>query len=263
MRITSTYVEKTFNRTPLWSSTEDHLHIRGENRDAVEMIKTQEGSPPHTWRKRLETSVYFDNYRITSTYVEKTICFIILTTPSEDHLHIRGENSVLVLLAGTLVGSPPHTWRKRYTTDEISLIFRITSTYVEKTFLFCKFLARLQDHLHIRGENESSGVQYLGKSGSPPHTWRKRSTVPVSVAVVGITSTYVEKTNFQNGQGRTKSGSPPHTWRKLYRHLLTLYASRITSTYVEKTLRRFCLYALHEDHLHIRGENSANLLLLA
>ena len=175
-------------------NAQDHLHIRGENFVMNVYFIMPLGSPPHTWRKLGAYQSIDWNDRITSTYVEKTICFIILTTPSEDHLHIRGENSVLVLLAGTLVGSPPHTWRKRYTTDEISLIFRITSTYVEKTFLFCKFLARLQDHLHIRGEDESSGVQYLGKSGSPPHTWRKRSTVPVSVAVVGITSTYVEKT---------------------------------------------------------------------
>ena len=156
------------------------------------MIKA--GSPPHTWRKLGAYQSIDWNDRITSTYVEKTICFIILTTPSEDHLHIRGENSVLVLLAGTLVGSPPHTWRKRYTTDEISLIFRITSTYVEKTFLFCKFLARLQDHLHIRGENDLTEEQVKAYRGSPPHTWRKQCLHVQDQLASRITSTYVEKT---------------------------------------------------------------------
>ena len=196
MRITSTYVEKTFNRTPLWSSTEDHLHIRGENRDAVEMIKTQEGSPPHTWRKRLETSVYFDNYRITSTYVEKTICFIILTTPSEDHLHIRGENSVLVLLSGTLVGSPPHTWRKLCKSFIACITARITSTYVEKTTA-CKLEHQvLQDHLHIRGENKLIIYIWFSNIGSPPHTWRKPVLQALSCTRPRITSTYVEKTSY-------------------------------------------------------------------
>ena len=181
--ITSTYVEKTVGMAQSRCNAQDHLHIRGENFVMNVYFIMPLGSPPHTWRKLGAYQSIDWNDRITSTYVEKTICFIILTTPSEDHLHIRGENSVLVLLAGTLVGSPPHTWRKRYTTDEISLIFRITSTYVEKTFLFCKFLARLQDHLHIRGENESSGVQYLGKSGSPPHTWRKQTSKMVKVAL--------------------------------------------------------------------------------
>ena len=126
--------------------------------------------------------------------MEKTYTKVTSLSAVQDHLHIRGENSVLVLLAGTLVGSPPHTWRKRYTTDEISLIFRITSTYVEKTFLFCKFLARLQDHLHIRGENRSWFINCHMRLGSPPHTWRKPDFLACILLVIRITSTYVEKT---------------------------------------------------------------------
>ena len=50
----------------------------------------------------------------------------------EDHLHIRGE--YVTVLNDDLV------------------TYRITSTYVENTFLVVVWIIRIRDHLHIRGE---------------------------------------------------------------------------------------------------------------
>ena len=50
-------------------------------------------------------------------------------------------------------------------------------------------------------------------------------------------------------------GSPPHTWRKQNDDFVNGASSGITSTYVEKTRTREVVNSLHEDHLHIRGEN--------
>ena len=112
MRITSTYVEKTFNRTPLWSSTEDHLHIRGENVWKQVFTLITIGSPPHTWRKLLTQANLTGLIGITSTYVEKTDFVKQFFIPFQDHLHIRGENKYLTRYFLGLSGSPPHTWRK-------------------------------------------------------------------------------------------------------------------------------------------------------
>ena len=92
--------------------------------------------------------------------------------------------------------------------------------------------------------------------GSPPHTWRILSQLSADLALVGITSTYVENTlNIANALGTTEDhlhirgeygfiaglitilvGSPPHTWRILQRTTRSRCYARITSTYVENTL---------------------------
>ena len=51
--------------------------------------------------------------RITSTYVEKTALPLVLLPEPWDHLHIRGENRLLLLANVNTLGSPPHTWRKQ------------------------------------------------------------------------------------------------------------------------------------------------------
>ena len=73
-------------------------------------------------------------------------------------------------------------------------MFRITSTYVEKTQLIKMVIIIYGDHLHIRGENISNLINKIVYSGSPPHTWRKRKADSAAIARLRITSTYVEKT---------------------------------------------------------------------
>ena len=71
---------------------QDHLHIRGENGNGATANMIKQGSPPHTWRKPELVSVSQVAFRITSTYVEKTLGAMLLNMLLEDHLHIRGEN---------------------------------------------------------------------------------------------------------------------------------------------------------------------------
>ena len=113
----------------------DHLHIRGENVCVLEPVVFTIGSPPHTWRKRTLENVGFNKGRITSTYVEKTPHQKCMERFGEDHLHIRGENSLLIFYKLYNGGSPPHTWRKPIDDSTVNLSSRITSTYVEKTVL--------------------------------------------------------------------------------------------------------------------------------
>ena len=132
--------------------------------------------------------------RITSTYVEKTCSICCSSASCEDHLHIRGENLSFLVLTLCPLGSPPHTWRKQDFQSWINLEDGITSTYVEKTHSKLALSSRLQDHLHIRGENELLVDYLIDYSGSPPHTWRKPKNYVVSGVFARITSTYVEKT---------------------------------------------------------------------
>ena len=134
------------------------------------------GSPPHTWRKHGLCSVSVHEFRITSTYVEKTRMCHLTKRRHQDHLHIRGENSTGQQAGFGYQGSPPHTWRKPMLSEFRSCLS--------------------QDHLHIRGENLSALEFWLHRSGSPPHTWRKRQSIYAGMIFLRITSTYVEKTSY-------------------------------------------------------------------
>ena len=151
--ITSTYVEKTRPLPNKINITWDHLHIRGENYCFYYCQSFELGSPPHTWRKQWDGSTDNHQNRITSTYVEKTELWLLSKILDKDHLHIRGENSSNNSYLSINGGSPPHTWRKQYETDDHSETIGITSTYVEKTKVNRLALPHRQDHLHIRGEN--------------------------------------------------------------------------------------------------------------
>ena len=113
MGITSTYVENTvLNETPkekVW----DHLHIRGEYISCKQQLDGHSGSPPHTWRILIYFLFVAVCSGITSTYVENTDTSFSEETILEDHLHIRGEYSSILL-------------------SHLPLR-RITSTYVENT----------------------------------------------------------------------------------------------------------------------------------
>ena len=194
LRITSTYVEKTYHTGRTKACNQDHLHIRGENLLLTPLIEVQSGSPPHTWRKQYLHAKGMLNSGITSTYVEKTYTRNKVANFFQDHLHIRGENKTSCKKTGIRLGSPPHTWRKLMDYVTLVRLTRITSTYVEKTTNDYQYLRYVWDHLHIRGENAFSAPRLRLGIGSPPHTWRKHHTEPNFGNDYRITSTYVEKT---------------------------------------------------------------------
>ena len=193
------------------------------------------GSPPHTWRKldRFETKYHMIG--ITSTYMEKTLSTLIHCQRSWDHLHIRGENVWIKHTLKKRLGSPPHTWRKRILSMSNRFLCRITSTYVEKTKQPVSPVDKVQDHLHIRGENVSSIVQTPNTLGSPPHTWRKLPENDTDRSILGDHLHIRGENTAYQCLTYSILGSPPHTWRKRYDFNNSATHFRITSTYVEKT----------------------------
>ena len=112
--------------------------------------------------------------------------------------------------------------------------------------------------------------------GSPPLTWRTLDLMYLSIWAWGITSTYVENTEFWlypvqelkdhlhlRGEHPFRKvskvgvkGSPPLTWRTLGICQSCLCELRITSTYVENTAMSKRPTLDIQDHLHLRGEHS-------
>ena len=173
-----------------------------------------------------------------------------------DHLHIRGEYANKDQDNEIAVGSPPHTWRIPKQETPVAGEQRITSTYVENTYVFRSWLPMAWDHLHIRGEYANKDQDNEIAVGSPPHTWRILEAADSVELRLRITSTYVENTFYSSlfcylwrdhlhirGEYATATktqkgllGSPPHTWRILTSMLDDYGVDRITSTYVENTL---------------------------
>ena len=151
-RITSTYVENTAKTSRFFWCVRDHLHIRGEYNGEDEERVTLPGSPPHTWRIRCSDKRGDLVVRITSTYVENTLLHHLIHLQYRDHLHIRGEYFIKCRKTTAHNGSPPHTWRILTIFRSRILSKRITSTYVENTFLVSNVSLKSRDHLHIRGE---------------------------------------------------------------------------------------------------------------
>ena len=132
--------------------------------------------------------------RITSTYVENTKYYHQHQDHGRDHLHIRGEYFKNLLLMTLATGSPPHTWRILLQIGVLTMLIRITSTYVENTEEITPNDLKFEDHLHIRGEYLKPSTQAFLNLGSPPHTWRIPPYDRPMDVNIRITSTYVENT---------------------------------------------------------------------
>ena len=156
LRITSTLVENTIFYIDQSNKCWDHLHTRGEYCHHLHAKSALEGSPPHSWRILLSMTLGHEQVRITSTLVENTMVYMIFKLVAWDHLHTRGEYTVIDLTLIILLGSPPHSWRIPGVTDSGKCQLGITSTLVENTFFPHDLIHRHKDHLHTRGEYNCS-----------------------------------------------------------------------------------------------------------
>ena len=148
----STYVENTLWTHGIERLIQDDLHIRGEYWVKPKSFDSVAGWPPHTWRIPDPDTGQKTATRMTSTYVENTLSYLSRLMEREDDLHIRGEYKMLLNRALPMKGWPPHTWRILKNRVGNNPTLRMTSTYVENTSLFIRFLQLDRDDLHIRGE---------------------------------------------------------------------------------------------------------------
>ena len=154
------------------------------------------------WRKP-ETDIPEDfKEGNTSTYVEKTDKVEGVDYSLEKHLHVCGENPVLVTPCNTLPETPPRMWRKQFEREVKALREGNTSTYVEKTVKIGVLFFHDQKHLHVCGENLCAINRTNITQETPPRMWRKHGLTIRQKVFSGNTSTYVEKTSVLRGYDR-------------------------------------------------------------
>ena len=203
-------------------------------------------------------------YSNTSTDVEKTPGKQAYILPSEKHLHGRGEDRWLGCPTLLRMETPPRTWRRHGNQGLQEQQEGNTSTDVEKTSVRCSTKLRPEKHLHGRGE-DAHRLDFLDtRTETPPRTWRRLVKGVQKIAVLGNTSTDVEKT-WQSGSSGTAGRkhlhgrgedceqwpsclwqveTPPRTWRRPADYITTVADERNTSTDVEKTETKGILVGL-------------------
>ena len=158
------------------------------------IVAAKAGSSPLTWRIPFE-QYHGEHYiRIISTYVENTLADRKQAKMNQDHLHLRGEYSQIMLLVLTKSGSSPLTWRILDSAITNSQLLGIISTYVENTFFKDIGFSRWRDHLHLRGEYLLKIIGLTRDIGSSPLTWRIPLKSWILTSAIRIISTYVENT---------------------------------------------------------------------
>ena len=156
--------------------------------------------------------------------------------------------------------TPPRTWRRPLACIASRMLFRNTSTDVEKTFAIRSRASRFWKHLHGRGEDAGLSGYSPSFMETPPRTWRRHINPFWGLREMRNTSTDVEKTalshlGFSSGQkhlhGRGEDASdgamlaerletPPRTWRRPCRVWSYIPSLGNTSTDVEKTIQIVC-----------------------
>ena len=92
------------------------------------------------------------------------------------------------------MGTPPHRWGRPRRP--------------------CMCAARLQEHPHTGGEDNSLRSFFQDKRGTPPHRWGRREHLDAAFLQIG---------------------TPPHRWGRLISPFSTFNAPRNTPTWVGKT----------------------------
>ena len=95
----SPHTWRTQNREIAFQTVDGIISTYVENTRFL-FVKSQKilGSSPHTWRTHKSLLSTASPGRIISTYVENTCCFLWSDCNRKDHLHIRGEHAIMLLL---------------------------------------------------------------------------------------------------------------------------------------------------------------------
>ena len=93
--------------------SQEHPHMRGENRTSGVVHVSPAGTSPHAWGKLRLLSKAFPRARNIPTCVGKTSRQYFRCRRFSEHPHMRGENSKVEQTTGRSTGTSPHAWGKR------------------------------------------------------------------------------------------------------------------------------------------------------
>ena len=174
--------------------SKDHPRVCGENSAALSSQTLSRGSPPRMRGKRGSVKEQDALHGITPAYAGKTILGMTLSSKSEDHPRVCGENSAGWCCSMRTAGSPPRMRGKQDYSHIRLARGRITPAYAGKTEKVMKAFGEGEDHPRVCGENLYSLKRRLRLWGSPPRMRGKLIMQSLVVTLHGITPAYAGKT---------------------------------------------------------------------
>src|SRR5918911_237205 len=149
------------------------------------------GSPPRTWGRFGRLVLIFGRHRFTPTYVGTMPQVPFADFFPTVHPHVRGDDPFFHISALEYFGSPPRTWGRCLLPAQNQCATRFTPTYVGTITTRFHERSCASVHPHVRGDDDTSAIESLGKSGSPPRTWGRLVLRPAANRMVRFTPTYV------------------------------------------------------------------------
>ncbi len=150
-----------------------HLHVRGDNSNDWTRNPAPSGSFPRAWRQFRQNCRNASLFRFISTCVETIILRRFQPSASSVHLHVRGDNAIVIPRTLSCIGSPPRAWRQYDLSKPFAILIRFISTCVETILRNTLQGPPLAVHLHVRGDNAASIARTRSRFGSSPRTWRQ------------------------------------------------------------------------------------------
>ena len=185
---------KTIAAWSLIVRRQEHPHIRGEDPSANAFNHFVKGTSPHAWG-RPPRAFDADSYRRNiPTYVGKTDVLDRLEKQTQEHPHIRGEDSNAAPTSYPDSGTSPHTWGRPSRKSSDFMVLRNIPTYVGKTHGVLDDRGCAQEHPHIRGEDSRRWRLLPIGEGTSPHTWGRPLCTYLFDQIDRNIPTYVGKT---------------------------------------------------------------------
>ena len=152
-RNTPTCVGKTADSLVTYPISDEHPHVRGENRPKTSLASEAPETPPRAWGKRMQVEWATIETRNTPTCVGKTLAGLSSRHMPRKHPHVRGENRLITAARAHLSETPPRAWGKPLEGVRDHKYRRNTPTCVGKTLAARLSVRQGKKHPHVRGEN--------------------------------------------------------------------------------------------------------------
>ena len=176
-RFTPTCVGTTFPLPTAKHRLPVHPHVRGDNTRRASLALWAPGSPPRAWGQLHPSCPSAGRSRFTPTCVGTTPWQTSYSAFTPVHPHVRGDNSLTLVVIIHVHGSPPRAWGQLSARPQRCLIRRFTPTCVGTTSASPWWSQSPSVHPHVRGDNTEKVVDSTAP-GPEKGPRSLRSTVP-------------------------------------------------------------------------------------
>ena len=190
------------------------------------------GSSPHAWGTRLQTSSSNPVYRFIPTRMGNTFLIADRYFMGAVHPHTHGEHFTISRCYGHPIGSSPHAWGTRSRVIPSLSRLRFIPTRMGNTTIRARHARESSVHPHTHGEHRDLPLLVYCVGGSSPHAWgtqegrrmseyvprfipTRMGNTPIGTPLISMVTVHPH-THGEHGPHNKRRvlnrGSSPHAW---------------------------------------------------